>query len=438
MSEVKTVPISELQRKVEKRIERAVKACRINPRLIDQVRTLTEQLRVLKALSNTGVSYISYDRPLNAVNIQPPFPRELTEFYRKMRVEDVQTGGAYRIGEKAYVRISSLRREPYAIINVSEPIDPLGEPDMDYNGLKMYSVERFRQYIEWCREYIEEVLSKIHGFNPEAHISELEKIMPRGDELGYIWIPCQTNTYYYYHEYNRYDIIGDEGLRFMGLKVARTLYLTYSEWVTHKRDEGGCRMLVAVIKPEKTEEVESRRVREMEERDLRNSRLREIIEEGNLKEAIEGGILSGDIVKITFEKLLRIIEIIDVQEDKREIVEKVGKLNDYCDLYLINDSHLRTIGQSIHYPLKMLYLSRLASDCGLDGEVVEKCRGHGKGQRYVRLVRDLLYYYGFWSLVAKPKKNLKVKYPCDAKIEDGFLVVIDRERLHEGFKSQNV
>jgi hypothetical protein len=190
-------------------------------------------------------------------------------------------------------------------------------------------------------------------------------------------------------------------------------------------------MLVAVIKPEKAEEVESRRVREMEERDLRNSRLKEIIEEGILKEAIEEGILSEDIVKITFEKLLRIIEIIDVQEDKREIVEKVGKLNDYCDLYLIDDSHLRSIGQSIHHSLKMLYLSRLASECGLDGEVVEKCRGHGKG-RYVRLVRDLCFYHGYWSLVAKPKKNLKVKYPCDAKIEDGFLVIIDRERLHEG------
>jgi hypothetical protein len=429
MSEVKTVPISELQRKIEKRIERAIKACRINPRLIDQVRTLTEQLRVLKVLSDTGVSHISYDRPLNAVYIQPPFPRELTEFYRKMRVENVQTGGAYRIGEKAYVRISSLRGEPYAIINVSEPIDPLGEPDFEYGGLRLYSVERFREYIEWCKKYIREVLSEIYGFNHENRISELSKVMPRGDELGYVWIPCQTKTYYYYHEHNRYDIIGDEGLRSMGLKVARTLYLTYSEWVTHKRDEGGCRMLVAVIKPEKAEEVESRRLKEMEERNLRNSRLREIIEEGILKEAIEEGVLSKDTVKITFEKLL---QIIDIQGDKPEIVEKVGKLNDYCDLYLIDSSHIRTIGQSIHHPLRMLYLSRIVRENGLDGEVVEKCMGYRKGQRYVRLVRDFLYYYGFWSLVAKPKKNLKVKYPCDARIEDGFLVIVDRERLHEG------
>jgi len=432
VSEVKTVPISELQRKVEKRIERAVKACRINPRLIDQVRTLTEQLKVLRVLSDTGVSYISYDRPLNAVYIQPPFPIELLEFYRKMRVENVQTGGAYKLGEKAYVRISSLRGEPYAIINVSPVEDPLGEPDFEYGGLRLYSVERFKEYIEWCKNYIREVLSEIYGFNPEARISEFEKVMPRGDELGYIWIPCQTKTYYYYHEHDRYDIIGDEGLRSMGLKVVRMLYLTYSEWVTHKRDVEGCRMLVAVIKPEKAEEVESRRFREMEEDNLRSSRLREIIEEGILKEAIEEGILSEDIVKISFEKLLRIIEIIDVQEDKREIVEKVRKLNDYCDLYLINDSHLRSIGQSIHYPLKMLYLSRLASEYGLDGEIVEKSMGYGKGRRYVRLVRDFLYYHGFWSLVAKPSKNLKVKYPCDARIEDGFLVIVDREKLHEG------
>ncbi|MCL7384726.1 MAG: hypothetical protein LZ174_10615 [Thaumarchaeota archaeon] len=430
MSEVKAIPILELHRKIERRIERAIKACRINPMLIDQVRGIIEQLRVLKVLSDTGVSYISYDIPLNAVYIQPPFPRELMEFYRKMRVEDVQTGGAYKLGEKAYVRISSLRGEPYAIINVSEPIDPLGEPDMDYNGLKMYSVERFKQYVEWCKKYVREVLSEIYGFNPENRISEFEKVMPRGDELGYIWIPCQTKTYYYYHEHNRYDIIGDEGLRSMGLKVVRTLYLTYSEWVTHKRDGDGCRMLVAVIKPEKAEEVESRRVREMEEDNLRNSRLKEIIEEGNVKEAIEGGILSGDVVKISFEKLLRII---DVQGDvKPDVIEKVGKIHDYCDLYLINSSYIRAIGQSIHHPLRMLYLSRIARENGLDGEVVEKCRGYGKGRRYVMLVRDLCFYHGFWSLVAKPSKNLKVKYPCDARIEDGFLVIVDRERLHEG------
>ncbi|MCL7384445.1 MAG: hypothetical protein LZ174_09180 [Thaumarchaeota archaeon] len=429
MSEVKTVPISELQRKVEKRIERAIKACRINPRLLDQVRTLTEQLRVLRVLSDTGVSYISYDEPLNAIYIQPPFPVELTEFYRKMKMENVDVGGAYKLGEKAYVRISSLRGQPYAIINVSEPIDPLGEPDFEYGGLRLYSVERFKEYIEWCKKYVREVLSEIYGFNPENRISEFEKVMPRGDELGYIWIPCQTKTYYYYHEHNRYDIIGDEGLRSMGLKVVRTLRLTYSEWVTHKRDGEGCRMLVAVIKPEKAEEVESRRIREMEEDNLRNSRLREIIEEGILKEAIEEGILSEDIVKISFEKLLRII---DIQGDKPDIVEKVGKIHDYCEIYLIDDSHLRTVGQSIHHPLRMLYLSRIARENGLDGEVVEKCRGYGKGRRYVMLVRDLCFYHGFWSLVAKPSKNLKVKYPCDARIEDGFLVIVDRERLHEG------
>jgi len=426
MSEVKTVPISELQRKIEKRIERAIKACRINPRLIDQVRTLTEQLRVLKVLSDTGVSYISYDRPLNAVYIQPPFPIELLEFYKRVKVENVDVGGAYRLQQNAYIRIQLLRGELYAIINISEPIDPLGEPDMDYNGLKMYSVERFKEYVEWCKKYIREVLSEIYEFNPENRISEFEKVMPRGDELGYIWIPCQTKTYYYYHEHNRYDIIGDEGLRSMGLKVVRTLRLTYSEWVTQRRDEGGCRMLVAVIKPEKAEEVESRRLKEMEENNLRNSRLKEIIEEG---------MVSGDVVKISLEKLLRIV---DVQGGKPEILEKVRKIHDYCDLYLINDSHLRTIGQSIYHPLRMLYLSRIARENGLDGEVVEKCMGHGKGQRYVRLVRDLLYYYGYWSLVAKPSKNLKVKYPCDARVEDGFLVIVDREKPHEGFKSQNV
>jgi len=33
-----------------------------------------------------------------------------------------------------------------------------------------------------------------------------------------------------------------------------------------------------------------------------------------------------------------------------------------------------------------------------------------------------------YAIVVKPRKDLEIKYPCDVKMEDGAIVVIDRER----------
>jgi hypothetical protein len=54
----------------------------------------------------------------------------------------------------------------------------------------------------------------------------------------------------------------------------------------------------------------------------------------------------------------------------------------------------------------------------------------GRGDKYVLLAANICRVdYAFYSLAAKPRKDLKVECPCDAKIEDGCMVVIDRESL---------
>jgi len=39
-----------------------------------------------------------------------------------------------------------------------------------------------------------------------------------------------------------------------------------------------------------------------------------------------------------------------------------------------------------------------------------------------------------YSLTARPKKNLRVRYPSSIKIEDGCLVIIDRNALESALK----
>jgi len=59
----------------------------------------------------------------------------------------------------------------YAVVPCSPPPDPLGEPDMTYKGVRMYSVGRFKQYIEWWKKYVYVLADIYHGCKPIRRVS---------------------------------------------------------------------------------------------------------------------------------------------------------------------------------------------------------------------------------------------------------------------------
>jgi len=406
MSEVEFVSIGKLRRSVEKSFEKSVKACRIDASLVEQVQDVVARLRMINALERLGVEKVSFSRPPSFKNTLP-LPEELERFLRGLRREGIQYGESYVSGGEAYVKLIGFGRYIYAVIPVSEPADPLGEPDMDYNGLRMYSPEKFREYIMWNIRYVKEI-SDLCCIDVEPTIYELESLMPRGVEIGYTFIntvpPSRVFREYieegFYERVIEYRIVLDEGLRSAGVRVVRIMNPLYAYWL------GGGKLIMVILRPEVQDEVEGR---------WRSKRKQEKIE--NILEDYE---VSEGVAKIITPDLL------DTLDMNVEQVENVRKLYEYCGgLYLLSEPYYTVESPSIRHPLRILYLSRLAREHGLDGNVMSRDRIYGRSIFYVALVRYVGHYDCAVSLAARPKKNLKVNYRYNARVEDGCLVLVD-------------
>jgi len=420
MSEVKIMPIGEFRRDLEKRLERSIRACRIVPELTDQLQPLINSLKTIQTLEAVGVEYVSIDKPDDGKYIRPPYPREIEEFYRMAGKKSINVGRAYASNNKAYVKIREFGRDLYAVIPASSPPDPLGEPDMDYNGLRLYSAEKVRRYVEWCSNYIRDVLANLYEVD-ERDIIELEKVMPREGELGYMWLDVASILLEYF---DGYFIVLDEGLRSRGVEVIRIPYISnklYS-WIVERSGGRLYESLVAVLEPSIAEEVESRWLGEKHWEALRYEFMERLIQEYRVSEGV---------LRMPFEKLLEIPEVwlrFDSVEQVRSFIEE------YCDgLYLLNDLHFSPTMPSIRHPLKILYLYWLARNHGLNADLV--ARRNNRGQIYVRLLRSVFSSHdGWWDLAVKPRRDLKIEYRYDARIEDGCLLIV----CDDIFKSQKV
>ncbi len=38
---------------------------------------------------------------------------------------------------------------------------------------------------------------------------------------------------------------------------------------------------------------------------------------------------------------------------------------------------------------------------------------------------------GIYAIIVKPRSDLEIKYPCKVRMEDGAIIVIDRERAEK-------
>ena len=406
MSEVEFVSIGKLRRSVERVFEKSVKACRIDASLVEQVQDVVARLRMINALERLGVEKVSFSKPPSFKNTLPS--PELERFLRGLKREGIQYDESYLSGGEAYVRLIGFGRYIYVVIPVSEPADPLGEPDMDYNGLRMYSPEKFREYILWNIRYVKEI-SDLTSIQHEPTIYELESLMPRGVELGYMFIdntpPSRVFREYieegFYKRVIEYRIILDEGLRYAGVRVVRIVNPLYAYWL------GGGKLIMVILRPEVQDEIQGRWRSEIE------------IRRGKIENIMEDYEVSEGVAKIT-------PDLLDTLNMDVEQIENVRKLYEYCEgLYLLSESYYSVESPSIRHPLRILYLSRLAREYGLDGNVMTRYRMYGRSPFYVALARYVGYYGGAVSLATRPKKGLKINYRYNARVEDGCLVLVD-------------
>lgn len=120
--------------------------------------------------------------------------------------------------------------------------------------------------------------------------------------------------------------------------------------------------------------------------------------------------------------------------DKADVAIELIKRLCEEEVYFVESWHVYRVSQSVsaHDPLSLLYVVRMFRDAGIDV-------GVGRRVRDLPLPKVLIcvseFYLGrrlgWWRLLVKPKKGLRVEYPCEVKWEDNSIVVVDRQALAE-------
>ncbi len=154
------------------------------------------------------------------------------------------------------------------------------------------------------------------------------------------------------------------------------------------------------------------------------------------EKVIESGRLSEDLALVKLEEIEELFKL--HYGDECSKILKI--LREYCDdeAYLMMDSYFSIYMDTTPFyrcPLKILYLYRKLRDYGVDVDIMvrRRRRGGSKLPRYLLNVRSIKFY-GFnryWKLLLKPRKGLRIDYPCDIKFEDESIVIVDKEALRQ-------
>lgn len=422
---MKVLPIERVLREYERLLEKGVRASRIFPELLSRCERIVDRYRMLKEAMEVGVKEVAYN--VEAKGVNHPYPPEV------LRVGKAVGGGRWfpsvdKGDGIAYVFLfrTDYPRNYYAVVPYREWPDLLGEPDLDLDGVKAFSVERFIGYLDRCWEYCR--LARFCWYEPEKALAELsetlEEAKRRVEESSYV-IPLATIGGYYRGHY----VIEDERLRSRGVRAVKALPFSFPfEWI----EKYGEKIFYCVVPEDDGREIEEEYRAYIEVERVRERRLEEL-----WNEIMEKGKVSDKLVKVGLEDLERIFEAIN-RSGYEEVMKAIRELCDPDEIYLQRqgyNSPYRNAGLSPFHPVGMLYIVRRFRELGLGRASVFK-----KADRKIRNTPSLLVSTdegffppkgGYWQILVKPKRGLEIEYPCEARWEDGNIVIIDRKRVEE-------
>lgn len=427
---MKILEIDRVLGEQEALLKRGLRASRIMPRLLNSCEPISARYIALRKLRELGVEEVAINP--DGRRADHPYPPEVLAVMRIASRYLNQSGHGWfpavqrdDRGRKAYVY---LFNRYYAVVPYGGWPSLLPDPDLDLGGLKAYSIDLFIQYLDACKRYSRGVFGWMYGEETvKAVIDELESAEEEVRRSEFV-IPlegfrreCGCGCW----------IVLDEELRSRGIKFVNPLvFRTVADWV--ERAVG--KPLYCVISEAEAERLRRELSKEWEEDEARKALWKKIVEKGRIYD---------DLVRVSLPDLEALLEFEQVSTEEPEKI--LGAIRDLCDpdeiyLYRREDRYPTYLGAgaSIHYPLKVLYLVRSLRDRGFRGaRIYRRCARILEVSRQppslLVCLGEVIYIYDFggWLILVKPRKDLKVEYPCEARLEEGSIVIVDREALED-------
>lgn len=423
------IPIRSLIKEQERRLRRVVKASQIFPELLTGGEPIVERYLMLRELEELGVKEIALSIR-DCEKADHPYPPEvLTALGAVHRRRG--SGAVYRGGNEAYIALfhTSYERGYYAVVPCREWFDPLGDPDTTYRGLKAYSVERVSEYVEWCLGYVWNWLRPIYGEEAcSSMCKDIKRSMEEVMDGASAFILTTARSSYWK---NDYLVVLDPDLKKRGVEVLKgPSLLGFSSWVV----ERGEARLLAIPDDEKMRELAEEYRREAEEEERRQNMVKKL-----LKPIMEGGKVCDMVWRASLSQLDEVLRI-KLGERGEKLAQLIRRLCVEDEVYLV-DTHpwWRTPygrgGISAYYPLKTLYALREFRESGISAQIFVKRRGDlPKTMPSTLLKVEEIYFgggLGSKMILVKPKGDLEVKYPFEAKWDGDSIVIVDRGALEK-------
>ncbi|MEM4497849.1 MAG: hypothetical protein QW692_03365 [Nitrososphaerota archaeon] len=417
MAGVRIIPIELLIREHEGRLRRIVEASRILPELLVHAEDVYARLRGLCMLRDAGVREIALDP--EGESVREPYPDEVLEIMPILRSFPTWYPSVVRGSDgRAYVHIySNAHRACYAVVGVGEWPRLRPEPDIEYRGLKAYSGEAVIGYLEACKNYMVKSYAAIYGsrfpaWDADRIISELRM----DDAEAYMILDSDEGIYSLHDDWRVLKGSSLADFTSRGIIVVRRINRGpfSSEWIGH----------IYALYPDDVQRrvlEEYRRMRDEDEESRRR------IGEDWKRIAEEMG--GKAFLRISADRLEEALKGVVHQSTRKSIMMLIREYCDPDEIYLVRicSGALKLERRSPYHPIKLLYLVRRAMDAGLGEVRIARIRGvKGRGvflyNVYPPVILDI------YAIIVKPRRDLEIKYPCDVRMEDGAIIVIDRER----------
>ena len=421
---MRVLEIERVLRGLERALDRGVRAARILPELLSRCEAVSERYLILRRVMEAGVREVAVDVEHRVAD--HPYPPEVLEVIRVIRGFGRATY-VRRGNGAAYVYLFEMNfNRYYAVVPYREWPRLIGEPDLDLGGgLRAFSTQVFLEYLDRCWEYCR--AASFCWPSPEESLQkaseELERARMVVEESAFI-LPLGGFSRGYLEQY---CIVNDGELRSRGVRVVRPLsFDVMFEWIR----EYGDRIFYCVLGEDEADGIEERYRAEVE-----GVAERSRLMEGVWRGILEKGMISYDLVRVRLEDLGRLLEA--TEHERRDRILRA--LEELCDpeIYLQADKYgmhepYRGAGLSAYYPLRALYLVRRLRDKGFSGARIVKRVSRVRGLPSLLVSIDESIYIprsGHWKILVKPRRDLRVEYPCEARWDGGSIVVVDGNML---------